>query len=161
VVEQLSLLPLTPGDAPAHPIADMEELAEIRINAQASRLKLVRECVRTAARQCGFDDETARDIQLAVDEACQNVILHAYGGDSEKPIAVTLGRNGVGFVVRIRDWAHPIDPADVRPRELDRVRPGGLGTHFIREIMDSAEFIGLDEPIGNLLQLTKTVGSES
>ena len=91
----------------------LEELAAIRVLARANRLKLVRECVLPAARLSGFDEETSRDIQLAVDEACQNVIVHAYGGDGDKPLQITLFRSATGMVIQIRDWALPIDPAGV------------------------------------------------
>ena len=60
--------------------------------------------------------------------------------------------------VRLRDFASPADPDSMRPRDLDDIIPGGLGTHFIREIMDSAEFLPPPGGEGNLLQLTKKIG---
>ena len=58
-------------------------------------------------------------------------------------------------MMRIRDFAPKIDPAKIGPRSLEDVRPGGLGTHFIRAVMDDATFIPLPDGEGNLLELVK------
>ncbi len=51
----------------------------------------------------------------------------------------------------------PIDPKTVRPRDLDDVRPGGLGTHFIAEVMDDAKFERPPSGNGNLLIMVKRI----
>jgi sigma-B regulation protein RsbU (phosphoserine phosphatase) len=60
-----------------------------------------------------------------------------------------------GLMLRIRDFAPNVDPAKIQPRDLNDVRPGGLGTHFIRAVMDDASFIPLPDGEGNLLELVK------
>ena len=60
-----------------------------------------------------------------------------------------------GLMLRIRDFAPNVDAARIQPRDLDDVRPGGLGTHFIRAVMDDASFIPLPDGEGNLLELVK------
>ena len=132
-----------------------EALLEIRVPARADRIKLLRPGVRAAAQMCDFVEEEAEDIVLAVSEACQNVIVHAYNGDADGDIVVEIFRRDDGMLVRLRDFAPPIDPATVRPRDLDDLRPGGLGTHFIREIMDSAEFREVADGGGNVLEMVK------
>ena len=132
-----------------------ERLIDLRFPARADRMVLVRPTVRAAARQCGFDATAAQDIVLAVAEACQNIILHAYAGSETGEIVLGLLRRGDGIVVRVIDFAPPVDPDTVKPRDLDDVRPGGLGTHFLRELMDTAEFLRAPDGIGNLLQMTK------
>jgi sigma-B regulation protein RsbU (phosphoserine phosphatase) len=57
--------------------------------------------------------------------------------------------------VRVTDFAPPVDPETIKPRDLDDVRPGGLGTHFLREIMDTADFLPAPDGAGNLLRMTK------
>jgi sigma-B regulation protein RsbU (phosphoserine phosphatase) len=132
-----------------------EALLELRVPARADRLKLLRPGVQAAARMCDFDEEEVEDIVLAVGEACQNVILHAYNGDADGDIVVEIFQRDDGILVRLRDFAPPIDPTSVRPRDLDDLRPGGLGTHFIREIMDSAEFREIADGSGNVLEMVK------
>jgi anti-sigma regulatory factor (Ser/Thr protein kinase) len=60
-----------------------------------------------------------------------------------------------GLMLRIWDFAPTIDPAKIQPRKLEDLRPGGLGTHFIRAVVDDASFIPLPDGEGNLLELVK------
>ena len=138
--------------------AGVECLAYLRLPAQVDRMRLVRGAVAGAAGLCGFDDDTTADIVLAVAEAGQNVILHAYGGREGEAIEMEILRRSNALVIRLRDFASPTDPDSMKPRDLDDIMPGGLGTHFIREIMDSVEFLPPPGGEGNLLQLTKKIG---
>jgi sigma-B regulation protein RsbU (phosphoserine phosphatase) len=61
------------------------------------------------------------------------------------------------LVIQVRDFAPEIDAITVAPRKLDETRPGGLGTHFIREIMDEVAYLRPSEGIGNLLKMTKEI----
>ena len=70
-------------------------------------------------------------------------------------ITLAVHRLEDGLMLRIRDFAPKVDQAKIRPRPLDEVRPGGLGTHFIRAVMDDANFIPLPDGEGNLLELVK------
>lgn len=132
-----------------------ETLLELRFPAQADRMVVVRETVRSAARLCGFDEGTTQDIVLAVGEACQNVILHAYTDRDDGQILLELRRGGDRLVVRVVDFGAPVDPGRVKPRDLQDVRPGGLGTHFIRQLMDSTDFGPAPDGSGNVLQMVK------
>ncbi len=137
----------------------METLLELRFPARADRLKLVRGGVRAAARMCGFNDATAQSIVLAVDEACQNIIVHGYKGRADGEIVLGVFRCRDGILVRLRDFAPPVDPTKIKPRALDDIRPGKLGSHFIREIMDSAEFRPSPDGTGNLLEMIRRMDS--
>lgn len=139
------------------PVTDMD-LAHLTVPASPDRLRLVRGLVSTAAMQCGFDEATARDIVLAVDEACQNIIRHAYGCDTRGDIVVTFRREGDSFVVLLRDFARPVDTTKIRPRALDEIRPGGLGTHLIKAVMDEVRFLPTPADGGNLLRMAKRTG---
>ena len=133
----------------------LDVLLELRFPARADRLKLVRGSVRAAARMCGFNDPIAQYIVLAVDEACQNIIVHGYKkrGDGEIILGMFRGRDGI--TVRLRDFAPPVDPATIKPRALTDIRPGRLGTHFIHEIMDTAEYRPSPAGSGNILEMTR------
>ncbi len=133
----------------------LELMLEQRFGAGLAGLKAVRGSVLATALSCGFDDAGARDVALAVDEACKNIIVHAYRGESAGDIVLSIYRCRGGIVLHLRDFAPAVDPARVAPRELDDLRPGKRGTHFIRAIMDSAEFLPPPDGRGNLLQLVK------
>ena len=72
-----------------------------------------------------------------------------------------MTRSEDGVVVRVRDFAAPVDPEKLKPRDLADVRPGGLGIHFIKNLMDSAVFLPGADGIGNVLQMTKRVKGTS
>ena len=135
--------------------ASLELLLDQRFAARLEILKTIRASVLAAARSCGFGESVARDIVLAVDEACKNVIVHAYQGKEAGDIALAIFRCEGGIVLHLRDYAPLVDPARVTPRDLADVRPGKLGTHFIRAIMDSADLEPAPDGRGNLLRLAK------
>ncbi|MHA1600783.1 MAG: ATP-binding protein [Alphaproteobacteria bacterium] len=148
-------------DAPVAMTASVdtaEPLIELHFTARADRLKLVRDSIHAAARMCGFDDETAQSIVLAIDEACQNIIVHGYGARRDGVVILGLFQCDGGILVRLRDFAPLVDPAKVKPRALNDIRPGKLGSHFIRTIMDTVEFRPMPQGKGNLLEMTKKIG---
>lgn len=125
--------------------------------ARPDRLCDIRRAVSDTARALGCPDDVAADVVLAVDEACQNIIRHAYSG-RDGDIVVQMGRDDHALMVRLIDFAPPVDIARIAPRPLDEVRPGGLGTHFIRSVMDEVEFLPPPQGAGNLLQMIKRIG---
>lgn len=132
-------------------------LAEERFVAEARALKLIRALVAERLRDSGCGEACVQDVVLAVDEACQNIIRHAYAGRSGD-IVVEIRRDGDRVIVRLLDFAPPVDVARVHPRPLDELRPGGLGTHLMRETMDEVSFLPPPPGVGNLLQLVKRIG---
>jgi len=74
-----------------------------------------------------------------------NIIQHAYGCKdglaAEGEIIVEVLRNGDEWTFRLTDFAQPVDKTKVCSRDLDDIRPGGLGVHFIHEIMDEVKFL--------------------
>lgn len=106
-------------------------------------LRLVRDVVGRLAEFVGFDEETRFQMQLAVDEALTNVIRHAYSDRHDQPIevrlrAVTTGL--CGLEICLRDYGAAVDVDRIRSRDLDDVRPGGLGVHIIHSVMDEVEY---------------------
>ena len=132
-------------------------LCQLNLPGRAQSLVMVRRAVEAAATACGFAKEQTQDIVLAVDEACQNVVRHAYGGKGGGDMVVDLRREQGEFQVLIRDFAAPVDVAQIKPRALDDVRPGGLGVHFIREVMDRMDYLPPPDGQGNLLRLVKII----
>ncbi len=100
------------------------------------------------------DDTVVEHMKHAVDEACSNIIKHAYEGDPNKKIEVTLRLSAEVFEVIIEDSGLKADVASIRGRDLADIRPGGLGVHLIKKACDVVEF---DEKKknGNRLRLVK------
>ena len=135
-----------------------ESTLEREFPATPDELQGSRNALREQLQGWGADDRTVEDVVLAVDEACQNIIRHAYGGDPTGVIQLRVTREGDEIEVQLRDFAEKSDPGCLeKGRALDDVRPGGLGTRFIRELMDVAEFVEPPDGEGNLLRMTKRI----
>lgn len=102
----------------------------------------------------GFSSDESMRVTLAVHEACANVIQHSYHGDPTQRIDLTVLITPEHVAVDIRDYGRKPDPATLQPRALQDIRPGGLGTHFMRSIMDSVTY-DLSPDTGTLLHMTK------
>lgn len=131
-----------------------EAVTRVRVPAQAERLQELRTQVRAAALRHGFPIAAVEDLVLAVNEACMNVIQHGYRGAAGE-IELTIVALGDGIEFRVRDDAPRIGMDDWRPRPLDELRPGGLGVHFIRAIMDEIAYLPVSGARGNLLSMKK------
>ena len=134
-----------------------EKLIEIRFPSRPDVLRLVRATVAELAVANGCTDRCVRDIVIAVDEACQNVIRHAYGGAPTGEIVLDVRRDQNHIFFDLIDHAAPVDKSKVKPRALNDIRPGGLGTHFIKECMDEAGFQTPPGGAGNLLRMVKRI----
>lgn len=149
------------ADRPSPESAELQAgnvtVLSLRTPAVADRLRLIRAAVREASRLAGCSDDIAKDVTLAVDEACQNIIRHAYKDIPDGEIVVEIAREGKELVIFLKDFAPTVDPSTVRPRNLEDIRPGGLGTHLIREIMDEVAFLEPPSTGGNVLRLVKRI----
>jgi anti-sigma regulatory factor (Ser/Thr protein kinase) len=113
--------------------------------------------VAAAAEAAGLSDRDSAHCQLAVDEACTNIIEHGYGGEGRGGIRLRCDIEPGTLTITIRDQAKYFDPDSVpHPNlhaPLDEIRIGGLGLYFMRNVMDTVEFSYEDG--GNKLVLVK------
>lgn len=124
------------------------------IPSDPASLFLVRCVVERLAQRMEFAGEDADRMVLAVDEACSNVVRHAYGNSPEGRIQLTFVVLPDRLEISIRDFGTPADPAAFTCRDLAEIRPGGLGVHFIRCAMDTIEYETPPDG-GTLLKLVK------
>ena len=134
-----------------------ERVAEIRIASRPDCLRLVRALVNEVGDANGCGGVCISQMVMAVDEACQNIIRHAYAGDPEGEIVVDIRRQDDAIAIHLLDFAAPVDVSKIKPRPLDDVKPGGLGTHFIHECMDESGFLTPPDGAGNCLRLVKKI----
>ena len=135
-----------------------EQIFALRFRALPDRLGPVRSLVKRAAQSFGCTEPLCDKLVIAVNEACMNVIQHAYRDDSSGEVTLEIRNNGTQIIFRLEDQAAPINLDSVQPRDLDKLRPGGLGVHFIREIMDQCEMGHLEQGRGNYLEMRKAIG---
>jgi serine/threonine-protein kinase RsbW len=137
-------------------------LVKLELLSDPSLLAVVRGAMERLTEQFGFAPPECRSVTRAVDEALTNVIRHCYKGKSDLPMQVVCNRvqgrgatdgQREGLEILLIDSGPPIDPAKLRGRRLDEIKPGGLGLHFIRQSMDVVEFKRLRA--ANQLRLVK------
>ena len=140
----------------------MEEcLGVIRFNAIPERLHEMRKELTQTLEGVGCPEQALSLLVLAVNEACMNVIQHGYRGDPAGEMILEILNNNGELEFRLTDFAPTVDPAQVKPRALDDVRPGGLGTYFIQRIMDEVKFAVPESGEGNLLIMRKRIDKVS
>ncbi len=132
----------------------MKDTAVITIPSNPRYLSVVRAVTTRMAEICGMCTSDVEGLRLAVDEACSNVIKYSYQGDFEKRILVSFRISQEFFEVVIEDDGVRADPAGIRGRDLDEIRPGGLGIHLIKRAFDSISFDERKKK-GNRLRLRK------
>lgn len=100
--------------------------------------------VRGMSEKAGLDTFAVYTVEMAVDEACSNIIEHAYQGEDIGPIACTCKISNDGLTIILEDEGQPFDPNAVAPPDLTSSledRPThGLGLHFIRQWMDEVHY---------------------
>lgn len=128
----------------------------VTVPADARYLKVVRAFFKPVMDE-RFGDEAGKLI-LALDESCANVVKHRSGALDGGLIHVRLEVFPDRVRFRVGDFCGEGDVDKIKPRDLDDVRPGGLGTHFVSEIMDRVAFEPEPDSPGRLaLVMEKTV----
>lgn len=132
------------------------DVHQLHIIAEVGALPIVNDFMAGCCRAFGLDDEATFAIRLAVDEATTNIIEHAYNGESGS-IDLRCWIENCDVFVELRDRGKSFRPADVPPPTtrgpLRARRVGGLGLHFMRQMMDEIKFSQDDE--GNRLLMIK------
>ena len=134
---------------------------EISVPGRYDRILEVCPFVVAGAEDAGFDSDDLFKIELACDEACTNVIEHAYGSEDQGEIRVVWELSGQNFVVKVFDNGKPFMPNSVSkpvipdsPKDMEQLKIGGLGIHFMRKLMDEIHF-SYDDSSGNQLLMIK------
>ena len=131
-------------------------ILSLKLAAKANKLKELRDISRKNVIAAGCSVEQAESIVLAISEASSNIIQHAYGhedGEIEIDISIESGE----LLIVLGDHADTIDVKDLESRALNDVRPGGLGIHFMQELMDSLVYTVPKDGRGNRLEMRITI----
>lgn len=126
------------------------------IDSDAAVLKEVRERLERYVRMIGFDEDAAGMIVMAADETLTNIIRHAYNGAPDGRIDIELCVQEGSLCIILRDYGTEVRSEEIQGRDLDDIRPGGLGVHIINTCVDTIEYFSA-EGGGTRTVLTKTL----
>jgi len=117
---------------------------QLKIPSNTENLEIIRNFVSEIARKVGFKNDDIHKIELAVDEACTNVIQHAYKDKSNKPIdiAVKLDYKKFSVIITDRGEGFKFDDIEIPDMEeyLAELKVGGLGIYLMKTLMDEVDY---------------------
>jgi serine/threonine-protein kinase RsbW len=136
----------------------LERTFQLHVPSSTENLSMIRDFVGSIGERAGFSKGDLVKLELAVDEACANVIEHAYGSDSTREVTVKATLDSTAVQIRIIDNGRGFDPSTVTETDLDSLirqrKSGGLGMRLIKSVMDEVKYeIGPGQK--NELRMTK------
>jgi serine/threonine-protein kinase RsbW len=125
-------------------MAGTESSFTIRVQSSTENLSLIREFVTKVGEQAGMSELDISKIELAVDEACANVIEHAYGNDKSQEVIVRANVDEEKITFQIVDTGIGFDPTQILQEDLEKLiekrKSGGLGMRLIKTLMDEVQY---------------------
>jgi serine/threonine-protein kinase RsbW len=116
----------------------------LKVPSSTENLALIREFVGSVGMQAGLDQKDVGKLELAVDEACANVIEHAYGHDITKEVIIRASVDEETLKINVEDTGRGFDPSSVEQEELEQMinkrRTGGLGMRLMKTLMDEVHY---------------------
>jgi serine/threonine-protein kinase RsbW len=132
---------------------------ELEIDSKVDNLPVIANFVDEVLERFGADPASVYRVQLAIDEACTNVMKYAYEEETGL-IRLEMELIGDSLVITVSDSGKPFDLDTIPPPDLDadleKRRIGGLGIYFIRKLMDEVTYSS-DSAAGNRLTMRKSI----
>ena len=122
-------------------------------------LKEVRTFSRDVFDKLNLNKDLKDELVLAIAEAAQNIVKHAYKGveETKDHMQIKISMKDNQLEIGFYDKGKPVVSENIQHRKLDDIKPGGLGTYFIKQIMDDAVFKKDQRQWVNHLVLTKRI----
>lgn len=125
-------------------MAAIEKKFTLEVPSSTENLAMIRDFVKRVGRQTGMDEQEIFNLELAVDEACANVIEHVYGNDTSKEVIIRAVCDVNEVRISVIDMGRGFDPTGVTPATIDSLvsgrKSGGLGIRLIRALMDEVSY---------------------
>ena len=137
---------------------------KLRISSSTENLEIIREFINNIASKAGFSEENVDQIELAVDEACTNVIKHAYKYSDKRMLDISVMLDNEKMEIIIMDKGAGFNPEKLPVPNLEKymrvAKAGGLGIHLMRTLMDEVNF-SMNPGKRNQVSLVKYIGRKS
>ena len=130
----------------------------MKVPARYEYLAQISEFIADIARDANLNEEAIYAVQLAVDEACSNIMEHAYQGRGQGEIICTCENNDESLIITLYDQGIQLNPEDIPVFNLDTpledLKTGGAGVYLMHKLMDRVHYES-DRQHGNKLELVK------
>ena len=141
----------------------IERRFTLHVPSSTENLAMIREFVSSICARAGLDEAETGKVELAVDEACANVIEHAYGYDTSKDVIIRATFDDEALRIDVEDTGRGFDPSSIQQEELERLvaarKSGGLGMRLIKLYMDEVRY-EIEPGRKNELHMMKRIGKK-
>jgi serine/threonine-protein kinase RsbW len=141
-------------------VRNKNKVGELRVKSKTENLSEIRDFVSTNALAAGISAASIDNIILAVDEACTNIIKHAYKLSPQGEIIIKITYDEEKFTITIIDYGKSFEPDRVPRPDLQKYyrehRVGGLGMYLMKSLMDDVEYISIPGEYNQVL-LSKNI----
>ena len=138
---------------------------DLIIKSKTENLSIIRDFISSKAANAGIKNEEIENIMLAVDEACTNIIKHAYHSDPDGKIIVKVEYNSTNFKVIIEDYGITFNPDNVPVPDLRKYhkdkKVGGLGMYLMKALMDEVKYVSVPGKCNRVILSKKINVSQS
>ena len=125
-------------------MASIERTFSLHVPSSTENLSMIRDFVKSIGTQSGMGDMDVAKLEMAVDEACSNVIEHAYSADSTKEVSIRATVDDESVQIEVVDTGKGFDPSTVEQLKLEELvsakRAGGLGMRLMKSFMDEVHY---------------------
>lgn len=122
----------------------LERTFTLQVPSSTENLAMIRGFVTSVGSQAGLTEVEVAQLEMAVDEACANVIEHAYNRDMTKEVSVHATLDADSIEIDVIDTGQGFDPNTVQQVELDQLisnrKSGGLGMRLMKTLMDEVHY---------------------
>jgi len=122
----------------------VERTFQLHVPSSTENLSMIRDFVGGIGQRAGFNEADVAKLELAVDEACANVIEHAYGSEATHEVTVKARLDAECVQIEIVDTGCCFDPRQIEQVTLDELiskrKSGGLGMRLIQSLMDEVQY---------------------
>jgi serine/threonine-protein kinase RsbW len=144
-------------------VDNKNSVGELRVKSKTENLSEIRDFVSTNAEKAGIESSTIDNIILAVDEACTNIIKHAYKLSPQGEIIIKIDYDDEKFIITIIDYGKSFEPESIPQPDLRKYyrehRVGGLGMYLMKSLMDDVKYTSIPGKYNQVL-LRKNIRSD-
>ncbi|MEE8587608.1 MAG: ATP-binding protein [Acidobacteriota bacterium] len=135
----------------------------LQVPSSTENLAMIRQFLDGIGQQAGISEDEVAKIVLAVDEACSNVIEHAYQSDATQEVVIHVRFGDDALEVTISDTGLGFDPTEIEPKKLEELiakrKKGGLGLRLIQTLMDEVHY-DMEPGKKNQIQMLKKIAAK-
>lgn len=118
---------------------------KLTVKSKTENLSIIRDFIKTTTAEAGVASDVVENIILAVDEACTNIIKHAYKSFPDGELIIKTKSTLSRFVVSITDYGQSFEPDTIPEPDLQKYyrqkRVGGLGMYLMKTLMDDVKYV--------------------